>query len=158
MREPSSTSTTSVEPLRGPRPAVVEVSAALDFVRSNHHAVLATMRADGAPQLTPITAGVNAEGKVVVSSREPAAKVRNLRRNPQASLCVFTDRFFGEFVQVEGSATIVTLPEAMDGLVDYYRSISGEHPDWDDYRATMERDQRVLIAITVSRAGPNYSG
>jgi PPOX class probable F420-dependent enzyme len=136
----------------------VEISAALDFIRSNHHAVLATMRADGAPQLTPITVGVNAAGKVVISSREPAAKVRNLRRTPQASLCVFTDRFFGDFVQIEGDATIVSLPEAMDGLVDYYRSISGEHPDWDDYRATMERDKRVVIEIDVSRAGPNYSG
>jgi PPOX class probable F420-dependent enzyme len=136
----------------------MDVEQALDFIRANHHAVLATLRADGAPQLTPITASVNDAGKVVVSSREPAAKVRNLRRNPRAWLTVFTDRFFGEFVQVEGAATIVSLPEAMDGLVDYYRSVSGEHPDWDDYRSAMERDQRVLITLDVDRAGPNYSG
>lgn len=136
----------------------MDIETALEFIRSNHHAVLATSRADGAPQLTPITVGVNADGKVVVSSREPAAKVRNLRRDPRAWLTVFTDRFYGDFVQVEGSVTIISLPEAMDGLVEYYRDISGEHPDWDDYRAAMERDQRVLITIDVSRAGPNYSG
>lgn len=136
----------------------MDVEQAREFIRANHHAVLATLRADGAPQLTPITASVNGDGKVVVSSREPAAKVRNLRRDPRAWLTVFTDRFFGEFVQVEGAVTIVSLPEAMDGLVDYYRSVSGEHPDWDDYRSAMERDQRVLITIDVIRAGPNYSG
>ncbi|HEX3708000.1 MAG TPA: PPOX class F420-dependent oxidoreductase [Mycobacteriales bacterium] len=136
----------------------METSEALDFIREHHHAVLATMRADGAPQLTPVTAGVDADGEIVVSSRETAAKVRNLRRDPRASLCVFTERFFGEFVQVEGMATIVSLPDAMDGLVDYYRSISGEHPDWDDYRDTMIRDHRVLVTIDPSRVGPSYSG
>jgi PPOX class probable F420-dependent enzyme len=136
----------------------MDVEDALGFIRNNHHAVLATLRADGSPQLTPVTTGVNADGKVVVSSREPAAKVRNLRRDPRAWLTVFTDRFFGEFVQVEGSVTLVSLPEAMDGLVDYYRSISGEHPHWDQYRAAMEKEQRVLIHIDVTRAGPSYSG
>ncbi|HWA65212.1 MAG TPA: PPOX class F420-dependent oxidoreductase [Mycobacteriales bacterium] len=136
----------------------MDVDEALAFIRSNHHAVLATLRGDGAPQLTPVTAGVDDSGNVLVSSREPAAKVRNLRRDPRAWLTVFTDRFFGDFVQVEGDVTIVSLPEAMEGLVDYYRSISGEHPDWDDYRAAMERDQRVLIHIRVTRAGPSYSG
>jgi PPOX class probable F420-dependent enzyme len=136
----------------------VDIGEALEFIRNNHHAVLAATRADGAPQLTPVTASVNDAGQVVLSSREPAAKVRNLRRDPRAWLTVFTDRFFGEFVQVEGSVTIVSLPEAMDGLVDYYRSVSGEHPDWDDYRAAMQGEQRVLIHIDVTRAGPNYSG
>ncbi|HVW80756.1 MAG TPA: PPOX class F420-dependent oxidoreductase [Mycobacteriales bacterium] len=136
----------------------MDVGAALEFIRTNHHAVLATLRSDGAPQLTPVTASVDADGKVVVSSREPAAKVRNLRRDPRAWLTVFTDRFFGEFVQVEGDATIVSLPEAMEGLVDYYRSVSGDHPDWDDYRAAMTREQRVLIRVDVTRAGPTYSG
>lgn len=136
----------------------MDVDEALAFIRSNHHAVLATLRGDRAPQLTPVTAGVDDSGNVLVSSREPAAKVRNLRRDPRAWLTVFTDRFFGDFVQVEGDVTIVSLPEAMEGLVDYYRSISGEHPDWDDYRAAMERDQRVLIQIRVTRAGPSYSG
>lgn len=84
--------------------------------------------------------------------------MRNLRRNPQASLCVFTDRFFGEWVQVDGTAEIVSLPEAMELLVDYYRRSAGEHPDWADYRAAMERDRRVLIRVTISRAGPDISG
>jgi PPOX class probable F420-dependent enzyme len=105
-----------------------------------------------------VSATVDAEGRVVVSSRETAAKVKNLRRDPRAWLTVMNDGFFGEFVQVEGPVTIVALPEAMEGLVDYYRSISGEHPDWEDYRAAMHRDQRVLIAIEVTRAGPNFSG
>jgi PPOX class probable F420-dependent enzyme len=136
----------------------VEITDALEFIRHHHHAILATTRGDGAPQLTPVAAGVNAAGQIIISTREAAAKVRNLRRDSRASLCVFTDRFFGEFVQVEGAATVVSLPDAMEGLVDYYRSVSGEHPDWDEYRESMLREQRVLITIEVSRAGPTYSG
>lgn len=137
---------------------MMEIEAALDFIRSNHRAVLATLRKDGSPQLTPITVSVDANNKVVVSSRETAAKVRNLRRDPRAWLIVMNDGFFGEFVQIEGPVTIVALPEAMDGLIEYYRSVSGEHPDWDDYREAMTRDQRVLIKVQVTRAGPTYIG
>ena len=136
----------------------MEIEAALDFIRNNHRAVLATTRGDGSPQLTPVTVSVDADNKVVVSSRETAAKVRNLRRDPRAWMTVMNDGFFGAFVQIEGPVTIVALPEAMEGLVEYYRSVSGEHPDWDEYRAAMERDQRVLIKIDVTRAGPKYSG
>lgn len=136
----------------------MDISAAIEFIRTNHRGVLATLRRDGSPQLTPITCSVDAQGKVVVSSRETAAKVKNLRRDPRAWMTVMNDGFFGEFVQVEGAVTIVSLPEAMEGLVEYYRSVSGEHPDWDDYRAAMVRDQRVLIRIEVTRAGPTYSG
>lgn len=136
----------------------MEIAAAIEFIRSNHRAVLATLRRDGSPQLTPITVSVDGEGKVVVSSRETAAKVLNLRRDPRAWLTVMNDGFFGEFVQIEGPVTIVPLPEAMDGLIEYYRSVSGEHPDWDDYREAMVRDQRVLIKVDVTRAGPKYSG
>jgi PPOX class probable F420-dependent enzyme len=133
-------------------------TAALEFIRANHHAVLATTRADGEPQLSPVAVGVDAQGAVVVSTRETAAKTKNLRRRPRASVAVFTDRFFGEWVQVEGPVEIVSLPEAMDGLVDYYRQLSGEHPDWDEYRAAMESERRVLVRLTVERAGPNVSG
>jgi PPOX class probable F420-dependent enzyme len=136
----------------------MDISAAVDFVRSNHRGVLATLRRDGSPQLTPITVSADAEGMVVISSRETAAKVKNLRRDPRAWLTVMNDGFFGDFVQVEGPVTLVSLPEAMDGLIEYYRSVSGEHPDWEDYRAAMVRDQRVLIKIQVTRAGPTYSG
>jgi PPOX class probable F420-dependent enzyme len=136
----------------------LDVGTALSFVRANHHAVLATTRADGRPQLSPIVANVDAEGRVAISSRETAVKVKNLRRDPHASLCVVSDGFFGEWVQLEGPATILSLPDAMEPLVDYYRSLSGEHPDWADYRAAMERDRRVLILIHPERAGPNVSG
>lgn len=136
----------------------MDIGEALDVVRRQHRAVLATMRADGHPQLSPVAAGVLGD-KVVVSSRETAMKVRNLRRRPQASLCVFGDAFFGEpWVQVEGRAEVVSLPEAMDLLVEYYRQAAGEHPDWNEYRAAMERERRVLIRIAVERAGPDRAG
>ena len=136
----------------------MDVPEALDFLRRHHQGVLATTRSDGRPQLSPVTAGVDDRGRVVISSRESAYKVRHLRREPRAAYCGFTDAFYGDWVQVEGPVEIVSLPEAMDQLVDYYRRISGEHPDWDDYRAAMERDRRVIIAITPDRAGPNVGG
>ena len=95
---------------------------------------------------------------VVVSTRETAVKTKNLRRDPRASLCVLSDGFFGQWVLVDGRAAIVSLPEAMDGLVEYYRRVAGEHPDWGDYRAAMERERRVLLRISVDRVGPNQSG
>ena len=131
---------------------------ALDFIRSNHRAVLATTRSDGSPQLSPVTAAVDAEDRVVVSTRETAMKVHNLRRRPRAWLCVLTERFFGSWAQVEGDVEIVPLPEAMEGLVDYYRLVAGEHPDWDEYRRAMQNERRVLLRITVDRAGPTRSG
>ena len=136
----------------------MDVPTALSFLRDNPRAILATTRADGRPQLSPIVASVDAEGQIAISSRETAVKVKNLRRDPFASLCVFNDGFYGEWVQLEGPATIVSLPEAMEPLVEYYRSLSGEHPDWDDYRAAMERDRRVIVRVRPERAGPNVSG
>ena len=131
---------------------------ALRFIRENHRAVLATTRSDGGVQLSVVVAGVDDEDKVVVSTRETAVKTRNLRRSARASVIVFTDAFYGDWVQVEGETEVVSLPEAMDGLVAYYRQISGEHPDWDDYRAAIVRDRRVLLRITVDRAGPDLAG
>ncbi|WP_436761704.1 PPOX class F420-dependent oxidoreductase [Streptosporangium sp. V21-05] len=128
------------------------------FVRANHRAVMLTSHADGRPQLSPVTVGLDTLGNVIVSTRETAAKVRNLRRNPRVSLCVTTDGFFGEWIQIDGVAEIVPLPEAMDLLVTYYRDISGEHPDWDDYRAAMERERRVILRIAITRAGPDVHG
>lgn len=136
----------------------MDVSEAVEFLRHHHRGVLATTRSDGRPQLSPVTAGVDAQGRVIVSSRETAIKVKNLRRAPYASYAGFTDGFYGDWVQVEGPVEIVALPEAMDLLVAYYRDISGEHPDWADYRAAMARDQRVIIAITPERVGPNVGG
>jgi len=130
----------------------------LAFIRANHRAVLATRRRDGGIQLSPVAAAVDAEGRVVISTREGAMKTLNLRRDPRATLCVISDRFFGEWHSVEGPVEIVSLPEAMEPLVDYYRRVSGEHPDWDDYRRSMERDRRVLLRITVERSGPTRQG
>jgi len=136
----------------------MELDEARDFIRQHHHAVLATTRLDGRPQMSLVACAIDDDDKVVVSSRETAMKTHNLRRDPRASLCVFEDSFFGGWVQVDGTAEVVSLPDAMDGLVAYYRSVSGEHPDWDDYRAAMSRDRRVLVRVTIERAGPDRSG
>lgn len=134
------------------------MTGALEFITQHHRAVLATRRSDGSPQLTPIAAAVDDAGRVIISTRETAMKTRNLRRDPRAWLVVFTDRFYGPFVQVEGVTEIVSLPDAMEPLVDYYRRVAGEHPDWDDYRSAMERERRCLVRLTVNRAGPTVSG
>ncbi|MGP7998352.1 MAG: PPOX class F420-dependent oxidoreductase [Streptosporangiaceae bacterium] len=136
----------------------MDLEQARAFLRANHRAVLATARADGRPQLSPVACGVDDAGRVIISTRETAVKIRNLRRQPATSLCVFTDAFFGAWVQVDGTAEIISLPAAMDLLIDYYRRISGEHPDWDDYRAAMVRDERCVVRITITRAGPDISG
>jgi PPOX class probable F420-dependent enzyme len=136
----------------------VDAGRAAHFLRAHHRAVLATSRSDGMPQLSPVTCAMDDAGRVLVSTRETAIKTKNLRRRPRASLCVFTDAFFGEWVQVEGDAEVISLPDAMDLLVDYYRRVAGEHPDWDDYRAAMIRERRVIVRITIARAGPDVSG
>jgi PPOX class probable F420-dependent enzyme len=138
--------------------AAMDIEQAREFIRRNHRAVLTTYHRDGRAQASPVTVGVDGEGYVIVSSRETALKTRNLARDPRAVVCVLTDAFFGEWVYVEGRASIVHLPEALEPLVDYYRGISGEHPDWDDYRAAMVRDQRVLLRIDITRAGPDHHG
>lgn len=136
----------------------MEISRAQEFLRDNHCAVLATERRNGRVQMSPVAVTVDAEGRAIVSSREAAYKVRNLRRNPQASLCVFVDEFTGPWMQVNGSAEIVSLPQAMELLEDYYRRVAGEHPDWDDYRRAMQQEQRVLIRIAIESAGPDRQG
>ncbi len=136
----------------------MHLDAAREFLRAHHHAVMATARADGTPQMSPVVVGLDDDGRAVVSSRETAVKTRNIRRDARVWLCVFHDAFFGDWVQVGGSATVVSLPAAMQPLVDYYRRISGEHPDWDDYRAAMLRERRVLIRVDLTHAGPDVSG
>jgi PPOX class probable F420-dependent enzyme len=128
------------------------------FIASHHRGVLATLRQDGRPQLSPVLVGVDDDGSLVISTRETAMKTVNVRRHPWASVCMFVDSFFGEWVQAEGVASIESLPEAMEGLVRYYRGVAGEHPDWDEYRAAMQRERRVLLRIHVERAGPSRSG
>jgi PPOX class probable F420-dependent enzyme len=135
----------------------MDLDRARDFVRSHHRAVLATRSSRGIQQ-SPVVVGVDEEGRLTISSRETAYKTKHLRRDPWVQLCVLNDRFFGEWVYVEGEAEVVSLPEAMEPLVDYYRGISGEAEDWDDYRAGMERESRVIIRVTPTRAGPDRQG
>jgi PPOX class probable F420-dependent enzyme len=135
----------------------MDLDQARDFVRSNHRAVLATRTAGGIQQ-SPVLVGVDEEGRLTVSSRESAYKTRNLRADPWAQLCVLPDAFFGGWIYVEGDAEVLSLPDAMEPLVDYYRGINGEADDWDDYRAGMERERRVLIRVTPRRAGPDRQG
>jgi PPOX class probable F420-dependent enzyme len=136
----------------------VDPARALDFIRKHHRAVMVTRHADGRPQTSPVLCAVDDAGRVIVSTRETAAKTRNLLRDPRVTFCVMTDSFFGEWLQVDGEAEVVHLPAAMESLVDYYRKISGEHSDWDDYRAAMERDRRVLVRVAITRAGPDVHG
>lgn len=136
----------------------MDLERARDFIRANHRAVLATRRAGGSIQQSPVLVTLDEAGRAVISSREPAYKTRNIRADPWAQLCVFTDKFFGRWVYVEGHADVLSLPGAMESLVDYYRSISGEHPDWDDYRRTMEQERRVLLRVELRTAGPDWKG
>ena len=136
----------------------MDVERAREFVRENSNTVLATFRRDGRPQLSPVNTAIDDGGFAVISSRETAVKVKNIRRDPRVSLCVISETFYGNWVQLDGTAEIVSLPAAMEGLVDYYRRLAGEHPDWDDYRAAMQREQRVLVKVTIERAGPDVSG
>ena len=135
----------------------MELDQARDFVRSHHRAVLATRSPSGVQQ-SPVLVGVDDDGRLTISSRETAFKTKYLRADPWAQVCVIPDGFFGEWIYVEGEAEVVSLPEAMEPLVEYFRGISGEADDWDDYRAGMERERRVIIRITPTKAGPDRSG
>ena len=128
------------------------------FVRAHHRGVLATLRGDGLPQLSPVLVGTDDDGSLVISTREPAMKTANVRRRGWASVCVFEEAFFGQWVQAEGPASVEGLPGAMEGLVRYYRLVAGEHPDWDEYRAAMQRERRVLLRIRMERVGPSRAG
>jgi PPOX class probable F420-dependent enzyme len=130
----------------------------LDFVRPRHSWVLVTTRADGRPQLSPVTGGVDASGSLVVSTYPDRAKAVNLRRNPAASVMVISDGFADPWVQVDGTAEVLDMPDAEDGLVEYFRCISGEHPDWEEYRAAMRTQGKSLIRITPERWGPIATG
>jgi PPOX class probable F420-dependent enzyme len=136
----------------------VDRDALLDFVRPRHHMVLITTRADGSPQASPVTAGLDGAGRIVVSSYPGRAKSHNLRRQPRCSVLVLSDDFGGAWVQVDGHGEVLDAPEALEPLVEYYRAISGEHPDWDEYREAMIRQGKVLLRITPTRWGPVATG
>jgi PPOX class probable F420-dependent enzyme len=136
----------------------VDLDEARAVIREQRRAVLATMRRDGTPQMSPVLVAVDDDGRILISTRETAVKVRNVRRDGRLWLCVLPDGFFGRWVQVEGHVEVLSLPEAMDGLVDYYRRVAGEHDDWDDYRLAMQRERRVLLRVQLERAGPDRAG
>lgn len=129
----------------------------LEFLRTRHHAVLLTRRRSGAPQMSPVTCGVDAEGRVVVSTYPERAKAVNARRDPAVSLCVLSDEW-DPWVQVDGTAEVLDLPDSVEPLVEYYRSIAGEHPDWDEYRQAMVDQGKSLIRVTIESWGPIASG
>lgn len=132
----------------------------LDFVRTRHHLVLVTRRRDGSPQVSPVSGGVDGEGRIVVSTYPDRAKAVNLRRDPHASVLVLSDDWDDAWVQVDGTAEVLDMPDqaAEDGLVEYFRCISGEHPDWEEYRQAMRRQGKSLLRITVERWGPIATG
>ncbi|MDQ3790267.1 MAG: PPOX class F420-dependent oxidoreductase [Actinomycetota bacterium] len=137
---------------------MVEREALNDFIRPRHHAVLVTTRSDGSPQMSPVTCGLDGEGRIVISSYPQRAKSRNARRNPKVSVLVLSDEFNDAYVQVDGTAEVLDLPEALEPLVEYFRVISGEHPDWDEYREAMRKQGKCLIRVTIDRWGPVATG
>ncbi len=136
----------------------MDLDTARQFLREHSRSVLATTRRDGRPQLSPVVHAVDQAGRAMISTRETAVKVVNIRRDPRVSLCALPDQFFGRWAQVDGSAEIVSLPEAMELLIDLYRQVAGEHPDWDEYRQAMVSEQRCVILVSIERAGPDRSG
>ena len=136
----------------------VELAGLLDFVRPRHRAILITRRSDGTPQASPLTCGVDDSGRIVVSTYPERAKVRNARRDTAVSIVVLSDDWNGPWVQIDGDAEVVDLPEAVEPLVEYYRNIAGEHPDWDEYRTAMLEQGKSLIRITPRRWGPVATG
>ena len=130
----------------------------LEFLRPRHHGMLATTRRDGRPQLSPVTCGVDPEDRIVIATYPRRAKAVNARANPAVSIVVQSDEWSDEYVQVDGRAEVLDMPEALDGLVAYFRCISGEHPDWDEYRAAMREQDKSLLRITIERWGPIATG
>ena len=136
----------------------VTLEELLAFVRTRHHAIVLTRRADGSPQGSPVTCGVDDSGRLVISTYPERAKTRNARRDPAVSVIVLSDDWDGPWVQVDGEAEVLDCPEAVEPLVEYYRNIAGEHPDWDEYRAAMLRQNKSLIRVTPRRWGPVATG
>ncbi|MFD3687583.1 PPOX class F420-dependent oxidoreductase [Nocardiopsis sp. NPDC058631] len=136
----------------------VDLDGLLEFARPRHRGLLLTRRSDGTPQASPVTCGVDTEGRIVVSTYPERAKARNARRDPQASIVVLSEDFNGPWVQIDGDAEVIDGEEAVEPLVEYFRVISGEHPDWDEYREAMRRQGKALVRITPRRWGPVATG
>ncbi|MFB4318275.1 PPOX class F420-dependent oxidoreductase [Actinomadura sp. 21ATH] len=136
----------------------VDLAGLLEFVRPRHRAVLLTTRADGGPQGSPLTCGVDDSGRLVIATYPERAKTRNARRDPRVSVIVLSDEWNGPWVQIDGTAEVLDVPEAVEPLVEYFRNIAGEHPDWDEYRAAMVKQGKSLIRVTPRRWGPIATG
>ncbi|MEU1617296.1 PPOX class F420-dependent oxidoreductase [Streptomyces sp. NPDC008238] len=136
----------------------VELDQLLEFVRPRHRALLLTTRADGRPQGSPVTCGVDDAGRLVVSTYPERAKARNARRDTRVSVIVLSDDWDGPWVQVDGTAEVIDTPDSVEPLVEYYRNIAGEHPNWDEYRAAMVRQGKSLVRVTPERWGPIATG
>ncbi|ATE54823.1 PPOX class F420-dependent oxidoreductase [Actinosynnema pretiosum] len=136
----------------------VDRAALVEFLRPRHRAVLMTSRASGGTQSSPVTCGVDARGRIVVSTYPERAKVRNIRREPRVSLCVLSDDWDGPYVHVDGVAEVLDLPKALEPLVEYFRCIAGEHSDWDEYRAAMLKQGKVLVRVAIDGWGPIATG
>ena len=136
----------------------VNAGELLDFIKIRHHAIVMTTRADGRPQASPVTCGVDGAGRIVIATYPERAKTVNARRDPRVSVLFLSDDFGGEWVQVDGAAEVLDVPEAVEALVDYYRSIAGEHPNWDEYREAMVEQGKSLLRVTPERWGPIASG
>jgi PPOX class probable F420-dependent enzyme len=136
----------------------VELQELLEFVGPRHHMLLITTRSDGRPQASPVTGGVDDQGRIVISTYPERAKTTNARKRPDLSVVVLSDEFNGAWVQVDGTGEVIDQPDAIEPLVDYFRSISGEHPDWDEYRQAMRDQGKSLIRITPERWSPIATG
>ncbi len=136
----------------------VDRAALNRFIAPRHRAILMTTRADGRPQASPVTCGLDGAGRIVISTYPERAKARNVRRDPRVSVCVVSDEWNGPWVQVDGTAEVLDLPESVEPLVEYFRCISGEHPDWDEYREAMRKQGKSLIRVTIDAWGPVATG
>ncbi|WP_096304989.1 PPOX class F420-dependent oxidoreductase [Jatrophihabitans sp. GAS493] len=136
----------------------VDLDGLLEFLRPRHRGILITERGDGSPQTSPVTCGVDGQGRIVVATYPQRAKTSNARHRGRASILVLSDDFNGPWVQVDGAAEVLDVPEAVEPLVEYFRVIAGEHSDWDEYREAMVRQNKSLIRITPSRWGPIATG
>ncbi|HWG22948.1 PPOX class F420-dependent oxidoreductase [Actinospica sp.] len=130
----------------------------LEFVRPRHNGLVITTRADGTPQASPVTCGVDEQGRIVVSTYPQRAKARNARRNPNVSIVVLSDDFGDAWVQVNGTAELIDAVTDVEPLVEYFRCIAGEHSDWDEYRAAMVKQGKALLRITPESWGPIATG
>ncbi|MEE6271865.1 PPOX class F420-dependent oxidoreductase [Georgenia wangjunii] len=138
--------------------STVDRAAMEEFVRPRHRAVLLTHRRDGGVQMSPTACGMDAQGRLVVSTYPDRAKAVNLRRDPRASACILSEDWNGPWIQLDGTAEVLDMPDALEPLVDYFRVISGEHPDWDEYREAMRAQDKSLVRVTVTRWGPVATG